>query len=86
MKEQEARARICSGLSKIYGMQEGIRMAGTVVPGIINDFHRMLQNKGTGEQVQEEYRLEDGRASVFVSGRVQKDGSPWYDVVQVKRS
>lgn len=66
MTEMEAKTKLFEGLSKIYGMQEGLRMAGTVVPGILNDFVRMLNDRHHAE---EEYRLEDGRAKVFIAGR-----------------
>jgi hypothetical protein len=81
MTEQEARTRMIAGLSEIYGIQEGIRMAGTVVPGIMNDFKTLIRK----EQIREEYRLEDGRAVVLLSGKALKDGTVSFDVVRVER-
>ena len=69
MTEQEAKLKLTAGLSQVYGVTEGIRMAGTVVPGIMNDFSRMVREKA-GKTVQEEYRLEDGRAVVIMAGKM----------------
>ena len=41
MTQTDARTILCAGLSKIYGIQEALRMAGTVIPGIMNDFNQM---------------------------------------------
>ena len=83
MTESEAKTILCAGLSKVYEIQEGLRMAGTVIPGIMNDFNQMLCGSQPGKTVQEEYRLEDGRARVHISGRMLDGNSVSYDVVQV---
>lgn len=75
MTEQEVKLKMCAELSKIYGIEEGIRMAGTVVPGILNDFRKMLSEGTPGKPVREEYRLEDGRARVYLSGEKKKNGA-----------
>ena len=84
MTEQEAKLKIAAGLSQIYGVKEGIRMAGTVVVGIMDDFNQMVRNKPS-ESVQEEYRLEDGRATVFISGRTSQNGSVSYESIQITK-
>ena len=84
MTVQEAKLKITAGLSQIYGMKEGIRMAGTVVVGIMDDFNQMVRNKPC-ESVQEEYRLEDGRATVFISGRSSQNGSVSYESIQITK-
>ena len=81
MTEQEAKLKLTAGLSQIYGVTEGIRMAGTVVPGIMNDFSQMVRDK-SGETVQEEYRLEDGGGVVILTGKMLK-GTISYETVQV---
>lgn len=58
-------------------------MAGTVIPGIMNDFDQMLSGSQRGKAVQEEYRLEDGRACVFISGRKLDGNTVSYDRVEV---
>ena len=84
MTEQEAKLKITAGLSQIYGVKEGIRMTGTVVAGIMDDFNQMVRNKPC-ESVQEEYRLEDGRATVFISGRSSQNGSVSYESIQIAK-
>ena len=84
MTEQEAKLKIAAGLSQIYGVKEGIRMAGTVVVGIMDDFNQIVRNKPC-ESVQEEYRLEDGRATVFISGRTSQNGSVSYESIQITK-
>ena len=84
MTEQEAKLKITTGLSQIYGVKEGIRMTGTVVLGIMDDFNQMVRNKPS-ESVQEEYRLEDGRATVFISGRRSQNGSVSYESIQIAK-
>ena len=81
MTEQEAKLKLTAELSQIYGVTEGIRMAGTVVPGIMNDFSQMVRDK-SGETVQEEYRLEDGGGVVILTGKMLK-GTISYETVQV---
>ena len=58
MTQTEARTILCAGLSKIYGIQEALRMAGTVIPGIMNDFNQMLSDSQRGKAVQEEISME----------------------------
>lgn len=86
MTDKEARLKICSGLSTIYGINEGLRMAGIVVPGIINDFEEMVKKAAEGTIVKEEYRLEDGRAVIFISGKGIRNGSIYYENVRVVSS
>lgn len=81
MTEQEAKLKLTAGLSQVYGVTEGIRMAGTVVPGIMNDFSRMVREKA-GKTVQEEYRLEDGRAVVIMAGKMM-NGTVSYEMVRI---
>ena len=83
MTQTDARTILCAGLSKIYGIQEALRMAGTVIPGIMNDFNQMLSDSQRGKAVQEEYRLEDGRACVFISGGKLDGNTVSYDCVEV---
>ena len=83
MTEQEARAELSKGIVRIYGIQKGLGMAAKVVPGIMNDFNRMLHDSRKEETVQEEYRFEDGRARVFVSGKKLDENHTGYDCVKV---
>ena len=81
MTEQEAKLKLTAGLSQVYGVTEGIRMAGTVVPGIMNDFSRMVRDRA-GKTVQEEYRLEDGRAVIIMAGKMM-NGTVSYEMVRI---
>ena len=85
MTEPEARTELSKGLAGIYGIQEGLSMAGRVVPGIMNDFNRMLHACRTGESVQEEYRFEDGRAIVRIAGSRVDETVVSYDCVKVTK-
>ena len=69
MNTEEAKARLAARLTEIYGIERGIRMTGTVVPGVINDFEKMLRRAGDGEPVQETYRMEDRRSVIRISGQ-----------------
>ena len=57
-----------------YGPDEGMRVWQTVMPGILADFNKMISAK-PGSTVTEEYRLEDGRGVIILSGWQRKDGS-----------
>ncbi len=46
----------------------------TIIPGILADFNKMLAKSGSGHEVTEEYRLEDGKGSVFLRGRIMPSG------------
>ena len=85
MTEQEARMELSKGLAGIYGLQEGLRMIGRVVPGIMNDFTRMLHHGRIGEHIQEEFRFEDGYAVVSISGRRVDGSTVSYDFVNVTK-
>ena len=56
-----------------YGPGQGFSVYTTIMPGILRDFNQMLQ-ENPGQTVQEEYRLEDGKGSLFLSGRLLKNG------------
>ena len=51
-----------------YGPEKGLKVYMTVMPGILADFEKMLSAR-PGERLLEEYRLEDRRGTVIVSGR-----------------
>ncbi len=61
-------------LNRIYGADKGFRIYAVVMPGILKDFRRMLEAAAPGETVREEYRLEDGKAAIFLTGRRNTSG------------
>jgi len=50
-----------------YGPQKGLQVYMTVMPGIMRDFTKMLDQR-PGEQLREEYRLEDGKGTLILNG------------------
>ena len=55
-------------LDKIYGTGNGTRICMTILPGILADFQKMLAASAPGSPVREEYRLEDGKGILFLTG------------------
>lgn len=55
-----------------YGEKEGLRIYMTVMPGILKDFNEMLKKSKEGENIREEYRIEDGKAAVILQGAKEK--------------
>lgn len=66
--------KVLSALKTIYGDSEGIRVYMTVMPGIMADFNKMLDKAKTGEEVREEYILEDRKARIILHGHKDKTG------------
>ncbi len=67
---------IIKQLDQIYGLGKGMTIYSTIMPGIISDFTGMLKKAPVGKEISEEYRLEDGKASVFVKGSRNAGGEP----------
>lgn len=64
----EASAEIIEKLKQRYGEKEGMRIFLTVMPGITADFQKMLLSSPPHKTVQEEYRLDDGRTTLALTG------------------
>ncbi len=60
---------IIKQLENIYGPGKGLHVFNTIMPGILADFHKMLESAPHGKEIFEEYRLEDGKASVILKGK-----------------
>ena len=67
--------KVLATLREWYGMKEGTRVFLTVIPGILKDFTGMLREK-PGQQVREEYNLEDGTGTIILTGRLSPKGEP----------
>ena len=65
--------KIINQLDVIYGPGKGMSIYMNIIPDILADFDRML-GTAKGEMVREEYRLEDGKASLYVTGRRSANG------------
>ena len=65
--------KIINQLDEIYGAGKGMNVYMNIMPGILADFDRML-GKAKGDQVTEEYRLEDKKAVIYVTGKRNASG------------
>ncbi len=65
--------KIINQLDEIYGPGKGMSIYMNIMPGILADFDRMLK-KSKGAALTEEYRLEDGKASLYVTGKRSANG------------
>ena len=75
MKQQEPDlGQAAKMLTMIYGPAEGTRVLMTILPGITADFRKMLERAEPGEEISEEYFLEDGKCSVRLAGVKEKAG------------
>ena len=71
--------KIINQLDEIYGPGKGMGIYMNIMPGILADFDRMLK-KSKGAALTEEYRLEDGKGSICVTGRKLSNGQNELDV------
>ncbi len=57
-----------------YGLREGIRLTGTVIPSILSDFDGELRTASFDHVISEEYMLDDRTAKICMKGiRNKKD-------------
>ena len=73
-EKQAWMAALNEELAKVYGEKEALRVSVTVLPGILGDFRRMLEASLPGTAVREEYRMEDGRITLYLEGRAEGAG------------
>ena len=76
--------KIIDQLDGIYGSGKGFGVYTTIMPGILGDFEKLLKKSAKGSQVSEEYRLEDGKGSVYVTGKKLSNGQNEIDVRVIK--
>ena len=60
--------RLIQELDARYGAGSGAKICMTVLPGILADFQKMLTSAAPGKTMREEYRLDDGKGSILLSG------------------
>ena len=61
-------------LDKLYGTGNGTRICMTILPGILGDFQKMLAASAPDSPVREEYRLEDGKGTLILTGMRKASG------------
>ena len=74
MADEKLQAALTGQLTEIYGMAEGLKTAAVVIPGILRDFRGMLGDLPKGGRAREEYRTEDGRAVIILTGLKDSKG------------
>ena len=65
---------IIRGLELVYGSGKGLKTYNVIMPGILSDFNNMLKKAPIGEEISEEYRLEDGKGVIRVKGHRKGNG------------
>ena len=61
-------------LDNLYGPGKGFKVYTTIMPGILADFKKMLDRTPVGEEISEEYHLEDGKGVIHLHGHRSPDG------------
>ena len=62
-------------LNELYGEGSGMKVYMTIMPGILSDFQKMLASSPIGETVTEEYRLENGKGIIVLTGKRDASGN-----------
>lgn len=65
---------VINKLDSIYGTGRGLDIYTRIMPGIISDFNRMLDKASHGNEVSEQYGIDDKRAMILVKGRKSVSG------------
>ena len=84
MTEKELSGALTLKLLELYGLPDGIRTAGVVVPGIIKDFRSMLMKAETGRRIREEYRTEDLKAVISLCVCLDVRGQAVFESFEVR--
>lgn len=71
---------VLSEFRKRYGSAEAMRVYLTVIPPVIADFKGMLEQSVPGTELTEEYRLEDGKGTIRLTGSRRTDGTKHVDI------
>ena len=67
--------KIIDKLDGIYGKGRGMEVYTNIMPGILADFEKMVKNTKAGEKITEQYRTEDKRAVLTVTGSKTGNGT-----------
>lgn len=83
MPTDKLKQALTLALIDIYGPAEGMRAAAVMLPGIRSDFTAMLRSAAKGSRVSEEYKTEDLRARIVLTGRRDQKGNISIDGLSV---
>ena len=67
--------KIIDRLDGIYGKGRGMEVYTKIMPGILADFEKMIKTSKTGQKITEQYRTEDKRAVLTVTGSKTGNGT-----------
>ncbi|MCR5735005.1 MAG: hypothetical protein K6G22_10400 [Lachnospiraceae bacterium] len=67
--------KIIDRLDGIYGKGRGMEVYMNIMPGILADFEKMVKTSKAGQRIAEQYRSEDGRAELTVTGARNGNGT-----------
>lgn len=60
--------KLIERLDTLYGTGNGTKICMTILPGILTDFQKLLAASVPGIKLQEEYRLDDGKGTLLLTG------------------
>ncbi len=72
-------------LDNLYGTGKGTEVCMTVLPSVLADFQKMLKASPCGTPVTEEYRLEDGKGSLLLTGCRRPSGDTDIEADLIRR-
>ena len=59
---------------RVYGKERGAKVCGVVVPAVMGDFRKTLLRAAPGQTVTEQYRTDDRKTDVTLTGRRDTSG------------
>lgn len=68
---------------KEFGMKDGVRIIGVVLPNIEADFRKMIEASLPESLVSEEYKFDDRAGGMTLCGKKRMDGSIEIQTLQI---
>lgn len=68
MQPVELRSKLITALEDVYGVQDAPVKTDVILPAFLQDFYRMIDQAGEGENVTETYRTEDEKVTLRLEG------------------
>ena len=59
---------LIGALIPYYGLNGAARISSVILPGILKDFRKCLKEADTGVEIVEEYTVDDGKATIGLTG------------------